>query len=67
MPPSVRRSGSIIEENELPDDADVREVFEESGLRVELVGDKREDLRTLCSCAVPRGCSSRTSRRGTST
>src|SRR5215212_10137477 len=36
--------GGHIERDELPDDAAVREVFEETGLRVELVGEKRENV-----------------------
>jgi 8-oxo-dGTP pyrophosphatase MutT (NUDIX family) len=33
-----------MEPDELPDDAAVREVLEETGLRVKLVGEKREDI-----------------------
>jgi ADP-ribose pyrophosphatase YjhB (NUDIX family) len=33
-----------VERDELPDDAAVREVLEESGLEVELVGERREDV-----------------------
>lgn len=36
--------GGHIEEGELPDDAAVREVFEEAGIEVELVGERREDV-----------------------
>jgi 8-oxo-dGTP pyrophosphatase MutT (NUDIX family) len=36
--------GGHIEKDELPDDAAVREVFEEAGLEVELVGERREDV-----------------------
>lgn len=36
--------GGHIEKDELPDDAAVREVFEEAGIEVELVGEKREDV-----------------------
>jgi 8-oxo-dGTP pyrophosphatase MutT (NUDIX family) len=36
--------GGHIEEDELPDEAAVREVWEETGVRVELVGEKREDI-----------------------
>ncbi len=36
--------GGHIEENELPDEAAVREVFEETGLRVELVSERRQDI-----------------------
>lgn len=37
-------SGGHIEQGELPYDAAVREVLEETGLRLELVGEKREDV-----------------------
>jgi 8-oxo-dGTP pyrophosphatase MutT (NUDIX family) len=36
--------GGHIEKDELPDDAAVREVFEEAGIEVELVGERREDV-----------------------
>ncbi len=36
--------GGHIEKDELPDDAAVREVGEETGVRVELVGERREDV-----------------------
>jgi 8-oxo-dGTP pyrophosphatase MutT (NUDIX family) len=36
--------GGHIEENELPDEAAVREVWEETGLELELVGERREDV-----------------------
>jgi 8-oxo-dGTP pyrophosphatase MutT (NUDIX family) len=36
--------GGHIEKDELPDDAAVREVREETGVRVELVGERREDV-----------------------
>ena len=36
--------GGHVERDEIPDDAAVREVFEETGLNVELVGEKREDI-----------------------
>jgi 8-oxo-dGTP pyrophosphatase MutT (NUDIX family) len=35
--------GGHVERGEIPDNAAVREVFEETGLNVELVGEKRED------------------------
>jgi 8-oxo-dGTP pyrophosphatase MutT (NUDIX family) len=35
--------GAHIEKDELPDEAAVREVLEETGIRAELVGEKRED------------------------
>ena len=47
--------GGHVEENELPDDAAVREVFEETGLRVELVGDKREDVSDPVQLYRPAG------------
>ncbi len=47
--------GGHIEENELPDDAAVREVFEETGLRVELVGDRREDVSDPVQLHRPAG------------
>jgi 8-oxo-dGTP pyrophosphatase MutT (NUDIX family) len=36
--------GGHVERDEIPDDAAVREVFEETGLNVELVREKREDI-----------------------
>jgi 8-oxo-dGTP pyrophosphatase MutT (NUDIX family) len=36
--------GGHIEKDELPNEAAVREVWEETGVRVELVGDKRADI-----------------------
>jgi 8-oxo-dGTP pyrophosphatase MutT (NUDIX family) len=36
--------GGHIELGELPDEAAVREVLEETGIEVELVGEKREDI-----------------------
>jgi len=36
--------GGHIERDELPDDAAVREVFEETGVEVELVGERRGDI-----------------------
>ena len=47
--------GGHIEENELPDDAATREVFEETGLRVELVGDRREDVSDPAQLRRPAG------------
>ena len=47
--------GGHIEENELPDDAAVREVLEETGLRVELVGDRREDVSDPVQLHRPAG------------
>ena len=39
-PPGVNRTGRT------PDEAAVREVFEETGIRVELVGERRDDVQT---------------------
>ena len=36
--------GGHIERDELPDDAAVREVWEETGIRVVLVGERRGDV-----------------------
>jgi 8-oxo-dGTP pyrophosphatase MutT (NUDIX family) len=36
--------GGHIEKNELPNEAAVREVLEETGIRVRLVGERREDV-----------------------
>jgi 8-oxo-dGTP pyrophosphatase MutT (NUDIX family) len=47
--------GGHIEENELPDEAAVREVFEETGLRVELVGERREDIADPVQLHRPAG------------
>jgi ADP-ribose pyrophosphatase YjhB (NUDIX family) len=47
--------GGHIERDELPDDAAVREVFEETGLRVELVGEKREDVSDPVQLHRPAG------------
>ena len=47
--------GGHIEENELPDEAAVREVLEETGLRVELVGEKREDVLEPVQLHRPAG------------
>lgn len=47
--------GGHIERNELPDDAAVREVFEETGIRVELVGDKRDDVADPVQLHRPAG------------
>ncbi len=47
--------GGHIEENELPDDAAVREVLEETGLRIELVGDRREDVSDPVQLYRPAG------------
>jgi 8-oxo-dGTP pyrophosphatase MutT (NUDIX family) len=47
--------GGHIEEDELPDDAAVREVWEEAGLRVELVGERREDITDPVQLHRPAG------------
>jgi len=47
--------GGHIEEDELPDDAAVREVFEETGIRVELVGERREDVTDPVQLRRPAG------------
>jgi 8-oxo-dGTP pyrophosphatase MutT (NUDIX family) len=47
--------GGHIERDELPDDAAVREVFEETGIRVELVGEKREDIEDPVQLYRPAG------------
>ena len=47
--------GGHIERGELPDDAAVREVFEETGLRVALVGEKREDVSDPVQLCRPAG------------
>ena len=47
--------GGHIERGELPDDAAVREVFEETGLRVELVGERREDVPDPVQLHRPAG------------
>jgi 8-oxo-dGTP pyrophosphatase MutT (NUDIX family) len=47
--------GGHIERDELPDDAAVREVFEETGLQVKLVGEKREDVSDPVQLCRPAG------------
>ena len=47
--------GGHIERDELPDQAAVREVLEETGLRVELVGEKREDIADPVQLHRPAG------------
>ncbi len=47
--------GGHIEEDELPDEAAVREVWEETGIRVELVGERREDVEDPVQLARPAG------------
>jgi 8-oxo-dGTP pyrophosphatase MutT (NUDIX family) len=47
--------GGHIEEGELPDEAAVREVWEETGVRVELVGERREDITDPVQLHRPAG------------
>ena len=47
--------GGHIEQGELPDDAAVREVLEETGLEVELVGERREDIEDPVQLHRPAG------------
>ena len=47
--------GGHIEKNELPDAAAVREVLEETGLDVELVGERREDVEDPVQLHRPAG------------
>jgi 8-oxo-dGTP pyrophosphatase MutT (NUDIX family) len=47
--------GGHIEENELPDEAAVREVLEETGLGVRLVGERREDIADPVQLYRPAG------------
>jgi len=47
--------GGHIERDELPDDAAAREVLEETGIRVELVGERREDIRDPVQLHRPAG------------
>ena len=47
--------GGHIERDELPDDAAVREVFEETGIRVGLVGERREDVEDPVQLHRPAG------------
>ena len=47
--------GGHIERDELPDDAALREVFEETGLQVELVGERREDVSDPVQLYRPAG------------
>ncbi len=50
MPP-----GGHIEKDELPDDAALREVFEETGVAVALVGERREDVEEPVQLHRPAG------------
>src|ERR671921_2946421 len=47
--------GGHIENDELPDDAAVREVLEETGIRVRLVGERREDVEGPVQLHRPPG------------
>ncbi|MDQ3910454.1 MAG: NUDIX domain-containing protein [Actinomycetota bacterium] len=47
--------GGHIEQDELPDEAAVREVFEETGLWVDLVGERREDVSDPIQLHRPAG------------
>jgi 8-oxo-dGTP pyrophosphatase MutT (NUDIX family) len=44
-----------VERDELPDDAAVREVLEETGLEVELVGERRKDVSDPVQLHRPAG------------
>lgn len=47
--------GGHIEKDELPDDAAVREVFEEAGVEADLVGERREDVHEPRQLFRPAG------------
>lgn len=47
--------GGHIEKDELPDEAAVREVMEETGIAVELVGERREDVDDPVQLHRPAG------------
>jgi 8-oxo-dGTP pyrophosphatase MutT (NUDIX family) len=47
--------GGHVEPNELPDDAAVRETFEESGVLVDLVGERTVDVSGPTALVRPRG------------
>lgn len=47
--------GGHIDPHELPDEAVVREVFEESGVKIELVGERALDLDEPRQLVRPRG------------
>jgi len=47
--------GGHIESGELPDEAALREVFEETGVRCELVGERREDIADPVQLHRPAG------------
>jgi 8-oxo-dGTP pyrophosphatase MutT (NUDIX family) len=47
--------GGHIEKNELPDEAAVREVLEETGIRARLVGERRKDVEDPVQLHRPAG------------
>lgn len=47
--------GGHIEDDELPDDAAVREVYEEAGIEIELVGERRDDIEEPKQLHRPAG------------
>ena len=47
--------GGHIEKDELPDEAAIREVLEETGVEVELVGERREDVTDPVQLHRPAG------------
>jgi 8-oxo-dGTP pyrophosphatase MutT (NUDIX family) len=47
--------GGHIEQDELPDEAAMREVLEETGIRVRLVGERREDVEDPVQLHRPAG------------
>lgn len=47
--------GGHIEPNELPDEAAVREVWEEAGIRVRLVGETALSVQSPRQLVIPRG------------
>jgi 8-oxo-dGTP pyrophosphatase MutT (NUDIX family) len=47
--------GGHIEKDELPDEAALREVLEETGIRVRLVGERREDVTDPVQLHRPAG------------
>jgi 8-oxo-dGTP pyrophosphatase MutT (NUDIX family) len=47
--------GGHIEKDELPDDAAVREVYEETGIEAELVGERRDDVEDPVQLHRPAG------------
>ena len=47
--------GGHIETDELPDEAAVREVLEETGVKIQLVGERREDVEDPIQLHRPAG------------